>query len=54
MTKNDIYWKTNREWWYYDENLSPVLKENAPLEAKRSYENYLKQIKEENERYEQN
>lgn len=50
MIRNDIYWKTNRDWWYYDENLNPVLKEDAPLEAKRSYENYLKQIKEEIER----
>lgn len=45
MKKLDLFWKTNRDWWEY-RNGVPVLKDNAPAEAKESYERYLKQVKE--------
>lgn len=43
MRKLDLFWKTNREWYYYDENLSVHLKSSAPDEAKESFKKYLAQ-----------
>lgn len=43
MKKLDLYWKSNREWWEY-ENHVPKIKESAPTEAKESFQNYTKQI----------
>ena len=44
MKKVDLYWKTNHDWWEYDDNLIPIMKESAPPEAKASYQRYLKQV----------
>lgn len=44
MKKVDLFWKSNKEWWEY-RNGTPVLKENAPPEARESYERYLKQTR---------
>lgn len=44
MVKLDLYWKTNKEWCYFDEARGFVLREDAPLEAKESYKNYCKQL----------
>jgi len=47
MTNLDLYWRSNRSWYHFEEidedDLIPVLNDDAPIEAKRSYENYLKQ-----------
>ena len=43
MRKIDLYWKTNPDWWYV-KNLEFHLREDAPKEAKESYERYLKQL----------
>lgn len=45
MRKLDLFWQTNRDWWYRDKNLVPRLKEDAPKEAQDSYKHYLEQIK---------
>lgn len=45
MRKFDVYWKTNKDWYYYD-GLVPKLKENAPEAAKESFEHYKRQKKE--------
>lgn len=42
MRKFDVYWKSNKEWYFYD-GLVPKLKEDAPEEAKKSFEHYLQQ-----------
>lgn len=42
MRKLDLYWMSNRDWWELVD-LVPTLKEDAPSEAKASYERYLKQ-----------
>lgn len=43
MRKYDMFWKSNPEWYDYDDNLFPVLTDKAPEEAKVSYQNYLVQ-----------
>ena len=43
MRKLDLYWKTNRDWWEFKNHI-PVVKDDAPLAAKESYQNYLKQV----------
>lgn len=50
MTKMDIYWRSNPEWYDYanDDEGDPYLTDKAPEEAKISFANFLKQ-KEENE-----
>ena len=45
MTKFDYFWRSNPEWVKY-ENRKFVLKDDAPKEAKESYERYLKQREE--------
>lgn len=45
MVKLDLYWKSNRAWYHYNDALIPVLNEDAPPEAKESYQNYCKQKK---------
>lgn len=47
MKAYDVYWQTNPEWWELNDNLVPVLKKDAPAEAKASYERYRKQKAEE-------
>lgn len=47
MRKLDLYWMTNRSWYDFtdDEDATPYLLDDAPTEAKASYEHYLEQIK---------
>jgi hypothetical protein len=41
----DIYWMSNKDWYHRNENLVPVLNDNAPPEAQESYKHYLEQCK---------
>ena len=51
MTKLDFYWKSNKDWYYRDSiTMQCVIKDDAPEEAKKSYQNYLKELKEAAER----
>ena len=36
-----LYWKTNPEWYDYDNNEQPYLTEKAPEKAQESFKNYL-------------
>lgn len=36
-----LYWKTNPEWYDYDENEKEYLTDKAPKEAKESFKKYL-------------
>lgn len=45
MRKIDMHWQSNVEWWEVKGNI-PVLKEDAPQEARESYEHYLEQATE--------
>ena len=45
MRKLDLYWTDNPDWWYRDENGVRHIKEDAPEDAKKSYEHYLEQQK---------
>ncbi len=45
MRKLDLYWMSNDEWIYQRENGTFSLKESAPEKAKKSYQNYIEQIK---------
>lgn len=42
MRKVDMFWKSNSDWWEF-RNCIPVVKDDAPPEAKKSYERYLEQ-----------
>ena len=52
MTKYDLYWKTNPEWYNYtdDEDAAPYLTEAAPPEARESFKRYLEEKKRYQER----
>ena len=54
MTKYDLYWKTNPEWYNYtdDEDEFPQLTEAAPPEARESFARYLEEKKRHKERRE--
>ena len=54
MTKYDLYWKTNPEWYDYtdDEDAVPYLTEAAPPEARESFARYLEEKKRHKERRE--
>lgn len=39
-----LYWKTNPDWYDYDENEQPYLTEKAPEEAKESFKKYQELI----------
>ena len=41
-----LFWRTNREWYDYDENEEIYLTDKAPEEARESYQNYLDIIEE--------
>lgn len=43
MTKLDYFWKSKKEWYHMDENCRFVINDNAPTEAKKSYQHYLEQ-----------
>lgn len=46
MTKLDYYWASNKEWYHLNEYMRFVVNDDAPEEAKKSYQNYLKQKRE--------
>ena len=48
MKKLDLYWMTNPDWFGFadDEVGTPFLTEEAPDEAKESFEHFLEQKKE--------
>ncbi len=47
MVNLDLYWRSNRFWYHFEEIeedlFIPVINDDAPFEAKESYGNYLKQ-----------
>ena len=46
MTKLDLYWKKNREWWTVDGKWNYSLTSKATQEAIDSFKHYQEQIKE--------
>lgn len=42
MTVNKflLYWRSNKEWYKYDNNGNPYLTDKAPEMAKKSFEQY--------------
>lgn len=42
MHKYDTFWRSNPDWWYFKNGIF-ALRDDAPEEAKISYENYMKQ-----------
>lgn len=42
MKKLDLFWMSNHDWWEAIDYV-PTIKDDAPPEAKASYERYLKQ-----------
>ncbi len=43
MRKYDYFWMTNEEWYHTDEYGNDIVNDDAPKEAKESYERYRKQ-----------
>ena len=43
MRKLGYFWRSNEDWFYMNENCVFVLNDDAPEEARKSYENYLRQ-----------
>lgn len=43
MRKLDYFWRSNENWYHLNGNGVFVLNDDAPEEAKESYENYLRQ-----------
>lgn len=41
MTILESYWMNNKEWYSYNDEGDPVIKESAPQKAKESYEKFL-------------
>ena len=52
MTKYDLYWMSNSEWYNYTDEEEPVpyLTEAAPPEARESFARYLEERKRHKER----
>ena len=51
MTKLDFYWKSNKDWYHRNPvTMRCVINDDAPEEAKKSYQNYLKEVKEATEK----
>lgn len=46
MTKLDLYWSKNKEWYTVDDNWEYSLTPEAPKEAIDSFKHYQEQIKE--------
>ena len=42
MKNIDMYWASNTDWFDFDDDLIPVIRKDAPIEAKNSYFNYMK------------
>lgn len=42
MKNIDMYWASNPAWYDFNDELIPVIREDAPIEAKNSYFNYMK------------
>lgn len=42
MRNLDLFWASKKEWWEIKNHIR-VLRDDAPPEAKESYEHYLKQ-----------
>lgn len=45
MKKLDIYWRLDKQWYYYD-GLVPHIRDEAPEDVKDSFERFLQQKKE--------
>lgn len=45
MRRLDLYWQSQREWYYRDKDGNVIIKDDAPEEVKKSYEHYLEQEK---------
>ncbi len=45
MVMLEHYWLSNEDWWHREEYGKKVINDDAPPEAKRSYEIYLEQLK---------
>lgn len=43
MRAMDFHWMARDEWWHFV-NYTPVVRPDAPIEAKVSYERYLEQL----------
>lgn len=44
MKKLDMHWMSNRDWWELKNHI-PTVEEDAPIEARVSYERYKEQLK---------
>lgn len=47
MKKYEWYWHSNKDWYFRRDDGVQVVRDDAPEEAKRSYQIYLEQIKSE-------
>lgn len=47
MSNLDLYWASNKD-WYVQVGCFVSMRDDAPLEAKESYENCMKQLKAKN------
>lgn len=45
MKRLDIYWMSN-DAWYHHEGIGIVINDDAPVDAKKSYEHYCEQCEE--------
>lgn len=45
MRHLDYYWMSNENWYHMNKNCVYVLNDDAPQEAKKSYEHFLEQEK---------
>ena len=43
MVKLESYWNSNHDWFHF-EGMKRVINDDAPAEAKRSYQIYLEQL----------
>ena len=46
MVKLDLFWRSNEDWYHINDSNNIVINDDAPLEAKKSYFKYIKQLKE--------
>ena len=43
MRKLDLYWMSDESWWTFKNDI-PVIKDDAPEEAKESFRRYIRQV----------